>query len=377
MNDHTVRRVLLSITELEPGGAERAIVTLAERLDRNRWEPVVCALSTPPSPPGDALVVRLEKAGIPVHFLGAGGTRDLLRTLCRFGRLLRSVRPAIVQTFLFHATMVASITAGPAGIPICSGIRVADGRSSWRLRAERWVTRRWIRRVVCVSRGVADFSILNGVPESKVLVIPNAVESPEIPRRRFSVPGGPRRLTAIGRLTKQKGFDWLLDAMAELVRRRPEWNVTLRIVGSGEEEASLREKTERSGLRDRVIFAGWRPDVAEILRCETDLFVLSSRWEGMANVVLEAMGQGLPVLATDVEGVRELIDTPQIVPFGDTMAWCERCEAILRDPEKMREIGRRNRTLVVEDYSVDTMVRRYCEVWESVLKEPRENRKMV
>lgn len=367
-------RVLLCVTELEPGGAERTLVTLAERLLRERWEPVVCVLATEPQSPRDALVRRLHEANIPVYFLGTRGLWDLPRTLWRFRDLLRTLRPTLVQTFLFHATMVATLVAGPMGIPICTGIRVADRRSKGRLWLERFVTKRWVRRAVCVSRSVADFSIENGWPEKKVLVIPNSVEIPPIAERRFSRGDEPIRLTAVGRLTYQKGFDWLLEAFALWCREDSRRTGTLRIVGAGEEEATLRGMADRLRLQDRVVFTGWRPDVARILREQTDLFVLSSRWEGMANVVLEAMAQGLPILATDVEGVRELLDPTQIVPFGETTLWRDRCRALCEDPAQMDAMGRRNRARVAVDYSVDTMVQRYGELWETILREMKGER---
>ena len=399
-------KVALCITELEPGGAERAMVELATRLDRQRWEPTVYVLSSEPAAPRDRLVGRLREAGIPVHFLGATGVLSVFRTLRRLWQALRREPPTIVQSFLFHADVIATVAARLAGIVnIYIGVRVAERRYPWRLRLERRMMRWWVRRCVCVSRGVADFSISNGFPADHVVVIPNGIE-PLAPGEPASTDGSVRsgRLTAIGRLTAQKGFDWLLNAFAELRRRRPE--VSLQIIGSGELEPELRHRAaqlglvvtpenhpgnDTNGVPDAVQFTGWSENVASVLCEETDLFVLTSRWEGMPNVVLEAMNHALPIVATDVEGVCELLgdaengsiggsadmnksesvngsaNSPQIVTFGDTMEWVQKCMAILDDPVFAQRLGQRNRKQVVADFSIDAMVRRYESLWESLM----------
>lgn len=467
------------ITELNVGGAECAMVELVTRLCAERWRPMVYVLGEEPrsnaadtkdvAPDQDgkslgrggdaakvngllvdmdgvsvafqrnALIERLRARQIPVFFLGGRGVRDLPRTLWRGIRLLRRQRPLLIQTFLFHANLLGCVAAKWAGSPpCCVGIRVAERRSRWYLRVERWI-QRWVYRYVCVSRGVAEFTRREvGISPEKIVVIPNGISpimdsessypsipltekttslsdfassnvqrphlqevntlSPSFDLRDSKV----RQLTMIGRLTYQKGLDWLLDAFAELRRRYPAWRTSLRLrlVGAGEEERSLRRQAEHLDLVEWVRFEGWTADVEKIL-AETNLLVLSSRWEGMPNVVLQAMRQAVPVLATQVEGVRELLDprypsdgtplwesdktplqgrknpwkpsadSPQIVPFGDTDAWCTKCAKLLSDPALAKRLGVQNRERAEQLFSLDAMVQRYENLWTKCLSEYR------
>ncbi len=416
------------ITELNVGGAERAMVELVTRLSPERWRPEVYVLGVEPpvelcsdevmSKPTssfrqNALVERLRERGIPVSFLETRTICDVPRTLWRGVRLLRHQRPALVQSFLFHANILGCIASKLANVPRCFiGIRVAERRSRWYLRVERWI-QRWVFQYVCVSRGVADFTMREGlIPAEKITVIPNGIDPmmasghvntiqklSEIntcsDSRFLNLQYIPvRRLTMIGRLTYQKGLDWLLDALAELCRRQPTWQTSLqlRLIGAGEEEHSLRQQTVRLGLSECVLFDGWTANVEKVL-AETDLLVLSSRWEGMPNVVLQAMRQAVPVLATEVEGVRELLDprylpdgtrveesdddssqeistdeensddSPQIVPFGDTDAWCTKCSQLLCNSDLARRLGTQNQERAERFFSLDAMVKRYEQLW--------------
>ena len=157
-------RLALCITELEPGGAERALVRLATGLDRERFEPVVYCLAGQPAHDRASLVESLEEAGVETHCLDGRGARNAMSVLRRLTRLFRAHRPHVVQTFLFHANLLGRIAARRAGVPrVVCGIRVAERRGRWRLWADRW-TSGWVDMNVCVSQAVADFSRSFGRP---------------------------------------------------------------------------------------------------------------------------------------------------------------------------------------------------------------------
>ena len=122
-------------------------------------------------------------------------------------------------------------------------------------------------------------------------------------------------VTFVGRLEKQKGVNWLIESAPLWLAELPDCHLLL--VGDGPMRATLESAAAASGLGERIHFAGWRADVPEILAA-SDLLVLPSAWEGMPNVVLEAMASRRPVVATDVEGVRELLGPGadlQTVPY--------------------------------------------------------------
>ena len=172
----TPRRICFGITELDQGGAERALVQIVTRLDRAKWLPhVICLAQRGP------LAATLEFEGIGVTCLNAKPSNNplRLRSLVRqFRSALESHETELLQTFLFHANFVGRLAARGAGVKhVLSGIRVAEKRSRWPLRLDRWTQSR-VDRHVCVSQAVADFSVRHaGLDPSKVVVIPNGVDA--------------------------------------------------------------------------------------------------------------------------------------------------------------------------------------------------------
>ena len=306
--------VALCITDLNVGGAERCLVELATRLDRTRFTPVVYCLS--PAPPA-----RHETTLIPA-LVGRRGSRCLgARKASEFPRrswpdwpgVLRRAETQIIQTFLFHANIVGRFAARRAGVPrVVCGIRVAQRHPAWRLWLDR-MTQRMVDRYVCVSQSVADFSASTArLPADKLVVIPNGIDIVTVQRRATGRSGdlgisGRRLVTFVGRLDVQKGLAQLLKTRATGCRGCP--IATCCWWARGRWKAALRRQCRDAGIAQRVHFAGWRADIPAILAASS-LLVLTSAWEGMPNVVLEAMASGLPVVATQAEGVGELLGQP-------------------------------------------------------------------
>ncbi|NLY01827.1 MAG: glycosyltransferase [Rhodopirellula sp.] len=369
----TPTAVALCITELDVGGAEQALVDLVVRLDRSRFEPVVYCLGPQPSPGEPSCLSPLQQAGIPVHCLGARRKRDLLPVYRRLIQELARRRVKLVQCFLFHANLLGRLAARKVGVPrVLSGIRVAERRHRWHLWADR-LTSRWVDRYVCVSRSVADFSACEGgLPQSKIVVIPNGIDVAAYPGalpadlRHFGIKPGRRVVTYVGRMEHQKGLDWLIPSVPNWLG--PQHDCDLLLVGQGPDLPMLQRAAAATGFADRIHFAGWRKDVPEILAA-SQMLVLPSRWEGMPNVVLQAMASRMPVVATDVEGVRELLGPnaqEQTVPFGDSRALEERVSAILSDASLAKQLGRVNRTRAAEEFTLARVVSAYQDLWDSL-----------
>lgn len=368
------RTVALCITELDVGGAERCLVDLAVRLDRNRFEPVVYCLGPRPEVEEASCVPPLEQAGVEVRCLGATRKREFLGVVKQLRQLWRARRPAVVQAFLFHANLASRLAARREGIrPVLSGIRVAEREQRWHLWTDR-LTSRWVSRYVCVSQSVAQFSVREGgLPADKMAVIPNGIEVKHYPAEKpadlgaFGIAPGRRVVTYVGRLERQKGLRWLLETAPQWLGRLPDCELLL--VGKGSEQAELQRLAVATGLGDRVHLAGWRSDVPALLAA-SHLLVLPSRWEGMPNVVLQAMASRLPLVATDVEGVRELLGPeaePQTVPYGDSARLSQRILDLLNNPEQAAQQTAANRRRAEEQFGLDRMALAYQQLWESLL----------
>lgn len=348
-------RIAFCITELDPGGAERQLVRLATNLDPGLFEPEVICLSG-----SGPLVEPLRNAGIPVTCLAARGSWDA-RVILRLRRHLRRTRPDLVQTFLFHANIGGRIAARLARVPVVvSGIRVAE-RRRWQLRLDR-LTDRLVDRHVCVSRSVAEYSAtVGGLPAAKLVVIPNAVDASTFASAtpadltEFGFPPGAQVILFVGRLVPQKDPMLLIDAFRLLSSRHK--NARLLFVGQGPLEAELRRGS--ADLGDRIAFADRREDVPNLLKASTCL-ALTSRWEGMPNVILEAMAAGTPVVATKAEGVAELVGEGEfgtIVHSRDPRAFSAALEQILRNPTEATLRGHSAQHIAREHHTTESTVR--------------------
>ena len=367
--------IALCITDLRLGGAERCLLELATGLDRKRFCPVVYALEPPPEMEQDSCLPALEAADIEVHCLGARASWQFPHVLRNLTRLLAAQRPRIVQTLLFHANIAGRIAARRAGVGVVvSGIRVAEPHRRWRLWADR-LTERLVDRHVCVSQSVAEFAHARArLPAEKLVVIPNGVDCRRYPARRpadlrgLGIQPDHRVVSCVGRLERQKGLPWLIRSAPAWLGRLPKTELVL--VGEGPLRGKLERICRQSGVSDRVHFAGWRGDVAEILAA-SDLLVLPSAWEGMPNVILEAMASRLPVVATDVAGVRQLLGpaaVDQIVQYGDSDAFAERVIMLMENGRRAAELGGENRSRAEEKFSLAGMVTAYERLWESLLR---------
>ncbi len=370
------RQIALCITDLDCGGAERALMELAIRVDRQRFAPMVYCLAGWPQDSARSLVPRLQSAGVTTYFLGGRSNWQFPAALWRLTGWLKQQMPQLLQCFLFHANFLGRIAARLAGVPhvVCS-IRVAEREHRWHLWLDR-LTDRLVDRHVCVSQAVAQFSAHTArLPQHKLVVIPNGVDCARLAAARpadltaFGIPPACRAVVAIGRLEPQKGFPWLLTHARRWLAAVDDCH--LLIVGEG----PLRPALQRviCGLGDlgrRVHLAGWRADVPEILAASS-LLVLSSRWEGMPNVVLEAMAAGVPVVATDVEGVRELLGPTadwQTAPPDDPEQFAQKIMAILAQPDLAERLAAANRRRAQAEFNIEKMVQRYQQLWESLLR---------
>jgi starch synthase (maltosyl-transferring) len=363
--------IALVITDLDVGGAERALTALATRLSPDRWRVGVFCLSGP-----GALAEAIRAAGLPCECLDVG-RRNPIRAVSRLAKALRRFGPDLVQGFLFHANLAARLAAPWAGRPrppVLGGIRVAERQRRWHLTLDRW-TSRLVVGEVCVSQGVLAYSRdVGGLDPSRLTVIPNGIDPAPIdaagpvPRAAIGIPDDAHLALFVGRLDPQKGLPDLLDAAERMIAQRPAWHLAL--AGDGPERARLLEALEsRPPLQGRVHRLGRRDDVPGLLKA-ADVLVLPSHWEGMPNVVLEAMAARRAVVGTAVEGTEDLVipgRTGWLVPPRDPAALAQALDEAAEDPGRCRRFGEAGRLRVEREFSLDAVVAAYERLWASVL----------
>jgi len=359
-------RIFYFITEFDIGGAERCLWELARGMKRRGHEVHACALSGR-GPVGE----WLARDGVPVLHLDARGKYDAT-CIFRLASILRRLRVDVFHSFLFHANFIGRIAARLARVPVSIGsIRVAEKRRRSHLIFDR-LTIGLVDMEVSVSESVAAFSReVARIPENKLTVIGNAVDVDRFQRARrgalrrsLGVGDGAFLIGFIGRLERQKGLDILLEAFPRVTSEIPQ--ARLIVVGAGREETQFRSLAAQLGLGESAIFLGWRSDIPEIL-ADLDLLAAPSRWEGMSNVILEALAAGIPVLAADVHGTREiladglygeLIDGP---PDPDALA-----RGILRlqsNAERRSELSRSGPVHARSAFSIAAMIDHYARLY--------------
>jgi starch synthase (maltosyl-transferring) len=324
------------------------------------------------SGPGE-LAAPLQAAGIPVECLGARSPYAW-RVVGRLTRALRQQRPALLQTFLFHANLAGRWAAWRAGVPatVC-GLRVAERDAPWRMRLDRG-SQRLVRMNVCVSQGVADFAIREvGLPPEKVCVIRNGVEFQRFAEARavdWTSCGLPREATVllfIGRLHPQKAPELLLEAATPCLKAQS--SLHLVYVGEGPLRGELERRVQESGTASQVHLLGRREDVPSLLKGAAVL-VLPSRWEGLPNVVLEAMAAGCPVIATEVEGSREVIregETGLLCRVNSVEDLRKAMGRLLASSELRRTLGLKSQEVVRKEFTWDVVAESYDRLYRGIV----------
>jgi glycosyltransferase involved in cell wall biosynthesis len=364
-------RVLQLIPTLDRSGAEKQMVLLAAGLPRERFHVEVGAL-TRLGPLKD----DLDAAGVPVTLVGKRWKLDLA-TLVRLARWLKRARFDVVHTWIFAANVYGRIAAHAARVPVVvtSEMAVDLWKGRAHLRLDRWLSR-WTDRVVGNSQAVVDFYGKHGIPENKLALIYSgigdegpAADSAEVRRELGVADDAPLALFA-GRLAEQKRVGDLVGAVDIVQHVLPE-AVTL-IAGDGPQRAWLERRARAFALLDsgRVRFLGHRDDVPRLLAA-ADVLVLPSAYEGLPNVVLEAMRLGKPVVATAAPGTTEVVEdgvTGRLVPVGQPRELARALRALFRDPALRRRLGEAGRARVAEHFRLDAMIDAYADLYERLAR---------
>jgi len=360
--------IAFCITGLQPGGAERALVQIVTRLNRERWDPVVYSLTG-----SGPLVEPLQQAGISTETLQARSAWDA-RIIWHLAQKFKAQKPVLLQTFLFHANLAGRIAARLAHIPhVVSGIRVSEKRRNGHLLLDR-LTNRLVELNVCVSQSVADFSIQTGhLPADKVTVVPNGVEFERFAHARpaelsvWKIPADAKVILSVGRLDPQKAPGDLLSAFLAFAKQAPEFH--LLFVGDGPLRSTLEERAASSACASQIHFAGWQPQIPELMQA-ADCLVLSSLWEGMPNVVLEAMAAGLPVISTHVDGIGELIQSGEqgtIIEIGSMAQLRQALTDFRTSPTQFLKMAENAQSLVEQEFTWESIAQKYDQIYSQLL----------
>ena len=373
--DATTRHVMFVISGLERGGAEYQLVTTAAGLSERGWN--VTVLSYLPFSP-DSWASELQGTNIRLFTLNASSGMLKYAGLLGAVMAVKRFRPDILVGFMYHGIMTARIAGRLTGVPaVVSSVRnERDGPLRERImRATDGLTDAVTVQSCHLASELAQKQVAAG---SHVYVIPNSVDVARFAmrlyrdrtRERFCVGRDQFLWLAVGRLDHAKDYPNLLNAFAALAQRHH--NTRLMIAGDGPLKGDLHTMVQRMDMDSRVRLLGLRQDMPA-LYAASDALVLSSAWEGMPNVLLEAMASRTPVVATSVGTVPEVVadgKTGFIVPPHDHRALSNAMARIIELPEETRRaFGRAGYDRVLSDYSRESVIDKWEDLFDRLLSD--------
>jgi glycosyltransferase involved in cell wall biosynthesis len=359
-------KILQFITELTPAGAERIVCELSRSLAEQRNN--VLVLSLMPLPENESILDELRSSQIQVQSLNV--TKITPLRICGIRKVIREFKPEIVHAHLIHPNIISRVAkiANPLKFRLVNTVHIAERRRGkwWHFILDR-ITFSLCDCQTAVSKAVRDFHsakiaktpdqmpvIYNGVTEPKTL------SEQEIKKLRsgWGIAGCSKVIGSVGRLDWQKGYDLLLNQLPEISAAIPDgenWGVV--ILGEGGQRAELENIAKSLNLKNiDIILPGFRKDAADSIGA-FDLFVMPSRYEGFGLTLVEAMGHGIPILASSADSLPELMEyynNGKCIDFSETSELCN---------EITRYIDKDFIHVPDQLFSIDQMVKQYLKVY--------------
>jgi glycosyltransferase involved in cell wall biosynthesis len=365
-------RILFVSTSTTVGGAEKTLYTLATLLDPKRHQ-VVGVVSVKPE--GD-YARKLKLQGLHVESLNLPGT-PRPSDATRLAEIITRLRPDIVHAVMFKAIQLCRLAKPKVPFPfkLVSSPRVHyRTRSVWTLLIDRALKTR-DDLLIAECEASREFLVHRlGYKPAKVLTIRNGVDLAGWPvskvdrqkrRMELRLNSGEILIGAVGRLDKQKGFATLIEAMSRLKKT----DLRCVILGEGPERAHLEALIRKHELEKHVWLYGERADIVTWLSA-FDIDCLPSLWEGLPNTLLEAMALGLPVVASAVDGVPEVIDngkTGVLVPPASPAALAKALKDLADHPERRASLGAAAHAAVMEKFTLRRMMDEYHDAYTAVV----------
>lgn len=363
------KRIVFVITSLSYAGAQTQVLALASRLKDRGWQPHVVSMMPP-----EALTDELEAADIPWATLNMRRGAADISALFKLRWLLRDWQPDIVHSHMIHANLLARVSRPLTGTPvlISTAHNVNEGGKA-RMLAYR-LTDFLAEHSTNVSQAAVErYIAIGAAPRDKMSLMPNGIDT-----ERFKPDPAVREkmrteleLTgftwlAVGRHDTQKDYSTMLNAFARLKNH----NSQLIILGEGPLTAELEAQSEALGLTDHVRFLGVRSDIPHVMNA-ANAYLMSSIYEGLPMVLLEAAATGLPIVTTDVGGNHEVV-TPSnglLAPASDPAALATQMDKLLVLSEQERQqLGQAGRELVIAGYGLEHIVDRWEVLYDDWLR---------
>ena len=345
-------KVLYVFAALPVGGAEEVLITEVEGLDKTRFDPLVCVLSEK-GPVGE----RIENRGFPVVALHRMKSHRFDHRIIRdLYRLIKDQKVDVVHTHLYDGNKYGRLAGRLARVPgLISHYHNVYARRRIKYHLINRVLSTLNDRILAVSQAVKESVVrYDRISPEKIEVLYNGIDPSRFRggfehsdlRRKLGVRPEDFLIGVVARLEEQKGHIYLFRALRQLIPDFPQ--IKILVVGEGTLRPVLEAKVKEMGFSEQILFLGTRTDIPEIL-ASLDLFILPSLWEGFGLALAEAMSMGIPVVATAIGGVDEVICSGHdglLVPPGEVPSLVAAVREVILDPRKYREMGKRGKETV-------------------------------
>lgn len=349
------------ITTLGYGGAERLLLDFMRYADRQAFDYEVISMVR-----GGELEKDFKRLGVPLEILYKK-TKLGIGIFFKLYNHFKKQKPDIVHTHLFGADLWAGFAAYFAGVPVIvkteHNVNLQEGFVK---KFTKRLTKFVFKKLVAVSPSVAEYMVMTEkMPKDKIRVIYNGIDLQRFNPKEGRAFSSPPVLINISRFEEQKGHKYLVEALKK-IEQLP-W--ILWLVGEGSLRSDIEKRVADLGLAKRVKFLGQREDIPNLLS-QSDIFVFPSLWEGLGIAALEAGAVGLPIVATNVTGIRDifednknakLVDAKDARGFAEAVGWC------LEHPSEALFLGAEARELVCKEFSIQAMVQKYEIMYKNAL----------
>lgn len=366
-------RVAVVIDSLKVGGAQRLIAAYASSAASHGLAPVIVTLREDGAP---FLLETIRQAGIRVVPMPAPSLFSVQR-LRQLADLFMEEQVDLVQTHLIYSNIIGTLAAHRAGVPVIATLHSTSVRGDWKSkilkRMENYCLREYATRILAVGNVVAEFNKEN-YGQRRIDVIPNGIPRPQIPadqereRLRKEITGdhSGSLIITVGRFSRAKGYEDMIEAFHLLSQRASK--PKLLMVGAGGNIDTIRAQIDDLKLNQSVILAGEREDVHHLL-ASSDVYASSSHREGLSLAVLEAMMVGLPVVATSVGDIPNVVtaETGVVVPPHRPELLAAALDDLLQNPEKRQAMGQAAHRRAMNEYSVDAWMKRHLDLYREVI----------
>jgi glycosyltransferase involved in cell wall biosynthesis len=379
-------------TPIEFGGSEKVNLTFMRNVDRERFD-VHPILLIRPWETENIFIRKINDLNysickIPVALKQLSEGRDyfrVVRCILYLYRILSSAHFDLVHTHGYFADIIAAPVCKILRIPqvaTCHGFISNDKNLKIYNKLDKFMLR-FYHRIIAVSAEIKSDLILNGIDESKIIVIQNAIQSflgkeefddRRIEKRQFlSVRENEFAIGYVGRLSEEKGVNYLVEAGYALKEKTQKFKII--IIGDGPKRKELEDLTRSKGLEDKVVFTGFQSDVEEWLPA-LDVFVLPSLTEGTPMALLEAMSLGIPVIASAVGGVPSVVENGingLLVDPGNYRGLCEKIISIMKNQALREEMAIEGVNVIRKRFDVQEWCHKIERLYDSVLENAKHH----